>query len=275
MIDMKCLVFGMAVLLGSISFGKDSPVATSYTDVLRAVPAAEMPAKAADIVRHAKVRDRATKTADVVRSALVINPAAAPVVVGAVADAVPTMASIAAGAAAAAQPKQAAAIAKAAAAPAPSQARPIVIAVCRAVPNDYREIAIAVSQVVPGASKDILNAVAAAIPGLKPYIDQTLVSYGGNVPSVSTVLDQATKMAQTAAGAPATTSAVRSPATGAALAGTPAQTPTGPATPTLGSSFARGPSVGPPYIPLNTTPTNVTSGNSGQVPPGGRNYAAP
>jgi hypothetical protein len=37
----------------------------------------------------------------------------------------------------------------------------------------------------------------------------------------------------------------------------------------------RGPAVGPPYVPLTTTPTNETPGEAGEVPEGGRNYAAP
>jgi hypothetical protein len=44
-----------------------------------------------------------------------------------------------------------------------------------------------------------------------------------------------------------------------------------PASPT--SPF-RGPSIQPPYIPISTPPTNAPPGG-GEVPPGGRNYAAP
>jgi hypothetical protein len=70
----------------------------------------------------------------------------------------------------------------------------------------------------------------------------------------------------------------------ASLTSLPASTaapavPTVPAlltTPSLqGAPIARGPAIGPPYQPLTSTPTNVTPGTSGEVPPGGRNYAAP
>jgi hypothetical protein len=50
---------------------------------------------------------------------------------------------------------------------------------------------------------------------------------------------------------------------------------TTPITSTAPAPLARGPAVGPPYIGLTTTPTNVTPGGSGEVPTGGRDYAAP
>jgi hypothetical protein len=261
----------VAVLVASVSFAKDAPKANPFTEVLASVPSAELPAKASDVVQHAKSRERTDATADVVKAALGINPAAAPAVVGSIASGTPTMASVAAGVAAAEQPKQAAAIAKAAAAAAPAQARRIVLAVCRSVPNAYREIAVAVSQTVPSANKEILNGVAAAIPGLKPYIDQAMVGLAGNASSVSGVLDQASRLAQTTTG----------PSAASIVAGTPTATATansgGPiaaGTP-LGGASVRGPAQGPPYTPLTTTPTNVSSGNTGAVPPGGRNYARP
>jgi hypothetical protein len=149
------------------------------------------------------------------------------------------MAPVAAGTAAAQQPKQASAIAKSAAAAAPKMAGKIVVAVCQAVPNDYRNVAVAVSQAVPGACKEILNAVAAALPDLKAFIEKALAGYESNVTSVATVLDSA-KTDQT------------NPA-----------------------PLARGPSVGPPFLPLSTTPANIPPSGSGNVPPGGRDYAAP
>jgi hypothetical protein len=242
------IVLSVVFLAAGNSFGKDTPKANPFNEVLAAVPAAELPAKAADLVLHSRGRDRQATTVNVVKSAVGMNPAAAPAIVGAIARAVPNMASVAAGAAAAEQPKQAAAIAKAAAAAAPSKAGKIVGAVCRAVPNAYRNIAVAVFEVVPGAGKEIVNAVAAALPDLKPYIESALAGYGGNVVSVADILDQAAKVA-----AVTTT------------------TPAGP----IGSPMARGPGTGPPYQPPSGTPITVTPGTSGQVPAGGRNYAAP
>jgi hypothetical protein len=105
---------------------------------------------------------------------------------------------------------------------------------------------VAVSQVVPGAAREILDAVASALPNLKLPIQKALAAYAGNMPSVADTL---------------------------ALA---ANTPQSPIiADTASSDTARGPAVGPPFVPLTTTPVNVTPGTSGQVPTGGRNYAAP
>ena len=193
------IALSVAFLVACTSLGKAAPKVNPFTEVLAAVPAAELPAKAADLVLQAKPRHRQATTVNVVKAAVGINPAAAPAVVGAIARAVPGMASVAAGAAAAEQPKQASVIAKAAAAAAPSQAGKIVVAVCRAVPNEYRNIAIAVSQVAPGAGKEIVNAVAAALPDPKPYIEKALAGYGGNVVSVADTLDQAARSVPKAA----------------------------------------------------------------------------
>ena len=253
------IALSVAFLVACASLGKDAPKANPFTEVLAAVPAAELPAQAADLVLQAKPRHRQATTVNVVKAALGVNPAAAPAIVGAIARAVPEMASVAAGAATAEQPKQASAIAKAAAAAAPSQAGKIVVAVCRAVPNQYRNVAIAVSEAAPGAGKEIVNAVATALPGLKPYVERVLAGYGGNVPSVADTLDQAAKGSPTSTPSPSATPML----------------PTTPASPTLAGMLPRPPAPGPPYVPLTRTPTNVTSGTSGEVPTGGRNYADP
>ena len=242
-----CVALVVACFVACLSFAKDAPKANAYTKSLSAVPSAELPAKAAELVLQAKPAALESTTVQVVKGALAINPAAAPAIVASIARAVPKMASIAAGAAAAEQPKQAAAIAKAAAAAVPAQAAAIVTAVCRAVPNDYVNIASAASQAVPGAKKEIVQAVGAALPQLKAPLDKVLAGYGGNVVSVSSTLAQASQITTTTAD---TTTTVR-------------------------PMLARGPSVGTPYIGLTTTPTNVSSGASGEVPPGGRDYAAP
>jgi hypothetical protein len=254
------LLLSVAFLTAGNSFGKDAPQANSINEALAAVPAAELPAKAADLVLHVRARDWHATTVSVVNSAVGINPVAAPAIVGAIARAVPNMASVAAGAAAELQPKQAAAIAKAAAAAAPSKAGKIVTAVCRAVPNEYRNIAAAVAQVVPGAEREIVQAVAAALPGLKPAIDSTLAGYGGNVVSVTDTLDRATKVSL------ASLTSVPASPTAPMLSDNPPVQPV---------SMVKGPASGPPYHPLTVTPTNVTPATSGEVPAGGRNYSAP
>lgn len=247
------ILLSVGFLASGGSFGKDLPQANSFNEALAAVPAAELPAKAADLVVHSRIRERPATTVSVVKSAVAMNPASAPAIVGAIARTVPDMASVAAGTAAAQQPKQAAAIAKAAVVAAPSKTRKIVAAVCRAVPNEYRNIAVAVAQVVPDAGKETVKGVGDAFPGMKPAIERTLAGYGGNVVSVSDTLDQASKSF------PASISPGTIPST----------------TPPAFSPMVRGPAVGPPYHPLTGTPSNVTPGSSGEVPVGGRNYAAP
>jgi len=244
------LALSVVFLAACFSFAKDAPEANPFIKVLTALPAAELPAKAADLVSQAKAADREATTVNVVKAALAINPAAAPAVVGAIAQTVPEMASVAAGTAAAAQPRRASAIAKAAAAGAPSQAASVVKAVCRVVPKDYRNVALAVSEAVPGANKDIVLAVEAALPDLKPSLDRALAGYGGNYAPLSDILSQV---------APSSTPVAQPHAT----------------TVMAGSRLSRGPAIGPPYVNPPATITNVTTGTSGEVPPGGRNYAAP
>lgn len=255
------ILLSVGFLFACNSFGKEAPKANPFHKILTAVPAAELPAKAADLVFQAKPADRQETTMNVVKAALGINPAAAPAIVGAIARAVSEMASVAAGTAAAEQPKQAAAIAKAAAAAAPVQVGAIVEAVCRAVPKEYRSIAIAVSQVAPGAGKQIVSAVSSAVPEMRPSIERVLAGYDGKVVSVAGTLEQAATVAQSK------TASELAPLTVMSRSSSP--------TVLAGAPIVRGPAVGPPYIALTTTPTNVTSGTSGEVPDGGRNYAAP
>jgi hypothetical protein len=256
------VLVSIALSAASCAFAKDAPKANPFDSLLSSVPSAELPAKSADLVLHAKARDRHATTVDVVRGAIGINPAAAPAIVGAIARVVPEMAAVAAGTAAAEQPKQAAAIAKAAAAAAPSKAGKIVNAVCLAVPNEYRSVAVAVAQVAPNSNKDILKAVASALPDLKPSLDQVLAGRGGSTVSVSSALDQAATVTRSTSATASAVPILATPVSSTVVAGAPV-------------TRSRGPAVGPPYIPLTGTPTNVTSGTSGEVPTGGRDYAAP
>lgn len=222
-----------ALCLGPLSL--DAKDAKDYNQILRSVPAAELPAKSADLVKKAKVRDWGNTTVGVVQAGVKISPVNAPAIVGAIAKAVPDMASIAASTAALEQPKQAAAIARAAAAAAPSRAGKIVTAVVRAVPTENRAIAVAVAESVPGAGREVLSGVAAAQPALRPL----LASATAATPSeVGKVLDQALK-------------------------------------PTAAGPFPQGPTIGAPYVPPSGTPNNVTPETSVAVPPGGRDYTAP
>ena len=243
----------VSLCLGAVNLIAGDSVKPDVRESLSHFPAAELPAKAAEMIKQTKASGREAMTIKVLKSALEINPAAAPAVVGAIARSVPDMAAVAAGTAAGQQPKQAGIIARAAATVAPGKAGKIVAAVCRAVPNDFRNIAIIVAQAVPGAGKEILEAVGLAIPDLKPFIAQAMAAAKGNVTSVAEVLDQSVVNASTQA----------------------KQTVVDPISTPVITRSARGPAVGPPYIPLSGTPGNVNPGNSGEVPTGGRGYAAP
>ena len=175
-------------LIGVNSLAAETPNVDSLKGTMAAAPAPELPALAAKLILEAPARDREATTISVVRIAVGINPAAAPIIVGAIARAVPEMAAVAAGTASAAQPKQAAAIAKAAAKSAPARAGKIVAAVCGAVPQDYAGVAVAVAEAAPTSGKDILAAVGVAVPSLKTHIDKELAGSGlAPVPVASTL----------------------------------------------------------------------------------------
>ena len=245
----------LALAAGLLSFGNLSfaqSKAVGITDRLSRVPAAEMPAKAAELIKTAKARDRGTVTIEVVKAGLTISPMSAPALVGAIAKAVPEMASIAAGAAAEAQPKQATEIAKAAAIAAPGRTGKVVASVCRAVPNQFKNVALGVAQSSPSAGKEILLAVASVFSELKPGIDAALASYGFNPPSVAAVLDSAKP-------APTVQSTVA----------TPSSLGTGPA-PSFTQPGAT-PTVAPPYVSASGTPTSITPDRP--VPPASRTWS--
>src|SRR5689334_19856580 len=108
----KGLVAGIAVVsllsAGASWAGNVSQLDLAKKD-LRAAPVAEMPAKAAQLVSQAKADAEATAEV-VVTAASQLRPAAIVAVIGAIAQANPTVAPAAAAKAAALQPKEAAAI---------------------------------------------------------------------------------------------------------------------------------------------------------------------
>ncbi|MBE0545473.1 MAG: hypothetical protein IH623_29400 [Verrucomicrobia bacterium] len=214
--------------------------AASTRKALARSTVAEVPAKAADLVAEAKVSERDAVTTDVVKWAVKSHPSVTPAVVGAIARKTPGAASVAASVAAALQPKQAKLIAQAAVAAAPDQAGQVVKAVCKAVPSAYREVATAASAAAPSANREILLGVAAALPNLQGKIDSSLAAFGTTTPSVTAVLDSTSGATSVASVNPAP---------------------------------VRGPTIGGPYVPLSGTATNAPPGNN--LPPGGRDYAAP
>jgi hypothetical protein len=184
--------FAMAALLTAAidATGGNSSAANIYLPVLSAATQAELPAKASELVSQATDKNRRQTTIDVVRAAVGLNPAAAPAIVGAIAQTSPEMAAVAAVTAIGLVPDQVVVIARAAAAAAPAKAGEIVKAICRVFPEQYQSVAEAVAQVVPTAAKEILAGVSEAIPALKGSINKVIAGYSGDVPSVSSVLDQ-------------------------------------------------------------------------------------
>lgn len=227
----------------------DNPGVNPFLGVLTTATSAELPAKAGELVSQADAKTLKQTTIDVVKAAVGLNPAAAPAIVGSIAQASPAMTVTASATAVALVPNQAVVIARAAASAVPAKAGAIVEAICRVVPADYQKVATAVAEVVPGAGEQILAGVAAAIPELKMAISQTLVSYDGKIPSVTAVL---TQVAQTESSTLAATP----------LTGTP--------------NLPRGPSATPPQVPISgTLPPPLNPGTGTPVPPGGHNYSAP
>lgn len=229
---------------------------------LSAATAAELPAKAAGLVSQADPKNLKQTTIDVVKAAVGLNPAAAPAIVGSIAQSSPAMVVIAAATAVSLVPDQAATIARAAAVAVPAKAGQIVEAICRVVPGAYQKVATAVAEVVPGAGREILTAVSTAIPTLKDSINTVLASYNGNVPSVSSVLAQVTPSIEVATAPQATTVP---------------QVTTAPqlSQPTVNPPSLAPPTVGPPYVPIVTHTVNIDPTAGGTVPTGSRNYAAP
>jgi hypothetical protein len=260
---MKTLKYTMSFLAAivlatavKVSAGENNG-ANPFFASLSAATAAELPAKAAGLVSQADPKNLKQTTIDVVKAAVGLNPAAAPAIVGSIAQSSPAMVVIAAATAVSLVPDQAATIARAAAVAVPTKAGQIVEAICRVVPGAYQKVATAVAEVVPGAGREILTAVSTAIPTLKDSINTVLASYNGNVPSVSSVLAQVTPSIEVAPTVPQATTAPQL------------------SQPTFNSPSLAPPTFGAPYVPTPVSHINVDPGTGTTVPANGRNYAAP
>jgi hypothetical protein len=233
-----CVVTAVALTMAvSVNAGENAS-ANSFLGALSSVAPAELPSKAGDLVAQADAKNLRQTTIDVVKAAVGLNPAAATAIVGSIARSSPKMAAIAAATAISLVPNQVISIARAAAAAAPKQAGLIVEAICRVLPEDYQKVADVVSEIVPGAGKQILAGISAAIPKLNDLINQVLASYNGNIPSVSSVLNQVAQFASSSG-----TVAINS------------------------LDLPRGPSIGPPTIPISGTPPSpIDPGSGGPVP---------
>ena len=237
-----------SLLLFGLSSHAANPVSSPSLSILKSVPQAELPGKAASLVAAADAKSQVQTAVDVIKSGIGLNPGAASAIVGAIAARTPEVAAVTAATAASLLPKQASALAKTAAAAAPKFAGKIVEAVCAVAPNSYKEIAQAVADAVPGAAREILTGVAAAIPSLKGAISNALAIY--KTPSVNLVLSQT--YATTAAATPAALN-------------------------TLTSGMTVTPNVNPIPTPIGlpSAPVNLDPGSTGQVPSGGRDYSVP
>jgi hypothetical protein len=162
------------------------------------VPAAELPLVAAELAQQAKTRDRFVMTTNVVFAAVTVNPAATPLIVGAVVRAVPETAAVTVRIATTEQPKQVEEITRAAVAIAPARAGSIVNAVCSVQPERYKEVALVAGGLAPQAGTEILRAIAEARPELRPYIEQEITVCGRTAPSVGHCLDRAERASRDA-----------------------------------------------------------------------------
>lgn len=254
------IAFATSMALGAcLAWASSSPQVSAARKALKAVPAVELPAKAAEMVAQAKPEDCDLAAAAVVTAALDVRPISTIAVVSAIARQTPAAAPMAAAKAALLQPKKLADITAAAASAAPKQAASIVEALCKAMPAKYAVIATVAAKIVPTASQEIVAAVTAAIPSLKPFVDKAASEYAGTNPSVSLLMTR-TDMWVTATANEAKT--------------TPERVLGSSTTPTV----LAGPQPGPPYTPLpeDAIIVQIRGRNTTNAPPGGgRDYSAP
>ncbi|MCX8092274.1 MAG: hypothetical protein N3I86_15290 [Verrucomicrobiae bacterium] len=263
---MKTAFLRLSVALVIVGMGTHAlqaapPQVVTARKALRGVPAAELPAQAAQLVSQAAADERDATAASVVTAALDLRPASTLAVVGAIAQQVPEVAPTAAAKAAALQPKRLGEIAAAAAKAAPAQAGRIVEALCKVAPASYAVIAGAVGGAVPSARAEILAALKTAVPGLKPFVERATSDLGQDAALASVLTRMEWLVSETARAAKTTPEKMLAGGNAAALAA--------PLPP---------PTVGPPFTPLppGTDPGTVTRSMTRVAKPGGgRDYSGP
>ena len=77
----RLISLALSAFVASVCCAGDSASDAALRQTLSQVPAAELPAKAAELVKAAKTRDRGFLTADIVTISLSINPVATPAIV--------------------------------------------------------------------------------------------------------------------------------------------------------------------------------------------------
>lgn len=221
-----------------------------YLEVLSQVKAPELAVRCGDIVSNVTTEQRDAVTVDVVAASAKTNPAALSSVVGAIAQAHPEVAALAAATAVSHQPKQTSQIVRAAVSAAPEQTGAIVYAVCVRNPGSYRMVAALSEQLVPQQKAAILEAVNAAMPEQRPFIEQAQANSSGSQSAAAIISDASQLSAQSGLTSDTLASA--------------------------NTSNLRGPTVGPPYKPLNyATPGNSDPGDTSEVPEDDRDGSAP
>jgi UDP-GlcNAc:undecaprenyl-phosphate GlcNAc-1-phosphate transferase len=247
--------FGFAVgglLLGAtMGTSGECPASAALQESFAEISRVELPAKAAHLVLSAKLGERSEMTRTVVQAAGRVSVAVVPAVVGAISKTTLEMAALAAGEAAREQPAQACAIATAAAAGAPAQTRAIVLAVCRAVPGDSGKVALSVEHALPNPGSQFREAPAERVPGIR----------NASLTNSEPVWASPFKATVPAPGIARSFSEPEHVRRGYRTASR--------------DPVARGPTIGPPFVPLSGTVTNIKPSTSGTVPTGGRNYARP
>ena len=156
---------GAACWSGDRLWANDTVKETAVAKALRSVPAAELPARAAQLVKEAKEAEQEFTTIAVVKASVKLKPASTLIVVGVICKTSPKVAPMAAATAAKLQPQWATAITKCAVAAAPSQAGKIVAAVCKEVPSESSNVVAVAVRIAPSSSHDILEAVWLALSG--------------------------------------------------------------------------------------------------------------
>jgi hypothetical protein len=116
---------GVVMLSGAVMGASQKNLEQSYAKILAAVPAAEMPAKAASLVTKAKPQERETNAVAAVRAAIKVSPVSTLATVGSICSAAPDTAPAVVAAAIKLQPSQARAIANVGTTAAPTQAAEI------------------------------------------------------------------------------------------------------------------------------------------------------
>lgn len=259
-------VFVLAAIATALPLAANDARVDSLKKDFANVRALELPARAASAVTAAPKDERAEAAADAVRAGLAVNASSAPLLVGAIARAHPDGAVSAASAAAQLQPRQARQITRAAVAAAPQNTEAIVAGIGKAQPASFYAIGIAAVDVAPKSGEAILRGLSSATPALKTLIaraqaDLSKAKVPATVPAVLKRVEVTLAALSKAANKPS-----ESLIAGELTADVASRLPT---------LALNDPTIGAPYTPYTVTPGEITTSQTFEAPPGGRDYATP